>query len=196
MPVERVARHDGWTITLQRHFIEVLADTGSVSAAAQSVGKSRMSAYTLRRAAGAEAFAAAWDAAIEVAVDQLTDVALEHALHGTEETTTDDDGHTTRRVRHNHRLMMFLLRAHRPGRYGTQPAAAREPVDGGRLGAALDTLLPPPPPEPHLLGGPVAAWEKLLDKGLVPLPSGAGPAADGPAADGPAAAGPPNRSAV
>lgn len=38
------ARTDGWTPQRQRAFIEVLADTGSVSAAAEAVGLSREAA--------------------------------------------------------------------------------------------------------------------------------------------------------
>ena len=42
-------------------FLAELYLTGSVTAAAQAVGMSRMSAYRLRRRAGAESFAFAWD---------------------------------------------------------------------------------------------------------------------------------------
>jgi hypothetical protein len=63
VPVRRQARYDGWTEEKQRRFIEVLADTGLVGTSARAVGLTRESAYRLRRAAGAEAFAAAWDAA-------------------------------------------------------------------------------------------------------------------------------------
>ena len=57
-------RFDGWTPKRQLAFLETLARTRSVSAAAKSVGMSREGAYRLRRRAGAGLFAAAWDRAM------------------------------------------------------------------------------------------------------------------------------------
>jgi transposase-like protein len=64
LPVPTRARADGWTSQRQADFIGHLAETGSVAEAARRVGCSRESAYRLRRRAGAESFAAAWDAAV------------------------------------------------------------------------------------------------------------------------------------
>src|SRR3546814_16236801 len=60
LPVPRQPRADGWSPDAQRRFIEALADTGSVTEAAREVRKSVQSCYRLRRAPGAEGFAAAW----------------------------------------------------------------------------------------------------------------------------------------
>jgi hypothetical protein len=60
-PVPRRARRDGWTDARQQVFIAELARTGCVRKAALAAGMSRESAYRLRRRAGAESFAAAWD---------------------------------------------------------------------------------------------------------------------------------------
>ncbi len=57
-------RADGWTPARQLAFLETLARTRSVSAAAKSVGMSREGAYRLRRRADAGLFAAAWDRAM------------------------------------------------------------------------------------------------------------------------------------
>ena len=65
VPVKR--RADGWTPLRQCEFIGVLAETGSVSAAAQFVGMARETAYRLRRKPGAEEFARAWDIALQIA---------------------------------------------------------------------------------------------------------------------------------
>ena len=65
VPVKR--RADGWTPLRQCEFLGVLAETGSVSAAAEFVGMARETAYRLRRRRGAEEFAAAWDAAVRLA---------------------------------------------------------------------------------------------------------------------------------
>lgn len=81
VPVQQ--RADGWTPQRQRTFIETLADTGSVTAAAQSVGMSTVSAYKLRRRADARAFDAAWEAALERAMQRLLPAAIDRALNGT-----------------------------------------------------------------------------------------------------------------
>ena len=60
-PVPLRARRDGWTVARQCHFLAQLYVTGSVTAAARSVGMSRASAYRLRERAGAEGFGWAWD---------------------------------------------------------------------------------------------------------------------------------------
>jgi hypothetical protein len=57
-------RCDGWTPLRQARFIGYLAETRSVSMAAQRVGMARESAYRLRRRPGAESFCAAWQAAL------------------------------------------------------------------------------------------------------------------------------------
>jgi hypothetical protein len=63
VPVRRQPRYDGWTEEKQRRFIEVLADTGIVTAAAKAVGMSSQSAQRLRRSPDGAAFSRAWDAA-------------------------------------------------------------------------------------------------------------------------------------
>ena len=66
LPVPLRARADGWTEDRQARFIGILAETGSVAAAARAVGLSEMSAYRLRRRAGAGSFAHAWDAVVAI----------------------------------------------------------------------------------------------------------------------------------
>lgn len=63
-PVPLKPRHDGWSPALQARFIAALASGSSIGAAARAVGKTRATAYSLRRKPGAEEFAAAWDAAL------------------------------------------------------------------------------------------------------------------------------------
>ena len=70
-PVPRRRRLDGWTAERQETFLKTLAETGSVTAAARSVGMDRRSAYVLRRGRDAEAFAMAWEAALDCAVQNL-----------------------------------------------------------------------------------------------------------------------------
>jgi hypothetical protein len=64
VPVPTRARADGWTAMRQAAFLGALAETGSVRAAARRVGMARETVYRLRRRAGADSFAAAWDAVL------------------------------------------------------------------------------------------------------------------------------------
>ena len=77
-PVPLRSRRDGWTPARQAHFIGMLAQTRSVSAACQAVGMSRNSAYELRTRRDAESFAAAWDAALGMPKRKLTIDDLDH----------------------------------------------------------------------------------------------------------------------
>ena len=69
VPVERRARADNWTPRHQRAFIAALAITGSPRKAARTIGKHAFGAEALRSARGGRSFAAAWDAALEIARD-------------------------------------------------------------------------------------------------------------------------------
>jgi hypothetical protein len=71
-PVPLRGRRDGWTAERQAHFLGHLGETGSVSQACARVGMSRKSAYQLRRKPDAGSFAAAWDAALGLAVPKVT----------------------------------------------------------------------------------------------------------------------------
>jgi hypothetical protein len=103
-------RHDGWTPDRQRGFIEALADSGSVKAAAHAVNMTPEGAYLLRRHPQAQEFRKAWEAALKLGVQRLEDVAMERALHGTEAPVYHFGAVVgTRRV-YNDRLLMFILR--------------------------------------------------------------------------------------
>jgi hypothetical protein len=119
VPVRRRPRYDGWTDEKQRRFIEVLADTGIVTAAAKAVGMTRESANRLRRSPHGAAFSHAWDAAREHAGSVLEDIAFERAIEGTEHDVFDEYGSVicTKRV-YNDRLLRFLLTNLKPERYG------------------------------------------------------------------------------
>ena len=111
-------------------------------------------------APGGEAFAAAWDAALQQGALKLADIAFDRAIHGSDEPVFDRDGNRVgRRMRQNDRLPMFLLRAHLPERYrhahrdvrlpDEPPAPPVEP-----LAHAIARLEPVTPPDPHLLLAP------------------------------------------
>jgi hypothetical protein len=166
VPVRRRPRRDGWTEEKQRRFIEALADTGLVNAAAAAVGMSRESAYTLRRSPHGAAFARASDAARHYAGGPLEDIAFERAIEGVEHNVYDENGEVvcTKRV-YNDRLLMFLLRHLKPERYGgaaarREPPAEPAPPPEIELEASLRAMEPqlPAPPE-QLLGPEMLAHE-------------------------------------
>ncbi len=113
----RCERHDGWTPERQRGFIEALADTGSVEAASRAVDMSSVGAYHLRRQPGAESFRAAWEAALAHGIQRVEDVAMDRALNGVEEPVYSYGKIVGTRIRHNDRLLMFMLRNRAPERF-------------------------------------------------------------------------------
>jgi hypothetical protein len=166
VPVRRRPRTDGWTEEKQRRFIEVLADTGLVGAAAKAVGMSRETAYRLRRSPHGAAFARAWDAARHHAGGLVEDIAFERAFEGVEHNVYDENGEVvcTKRV-HNDRLLMFLLRHLKPERYGkaaAAPAAAAEPPPEAELETSLRAMEPALPAPPEQLLGPQTLEHELV----------------------------------
>jgi hypothetical protein len=75
-PVQRRAHANGWTPEHQRAFIAALAITGSPRQAARAIGKHQFGAEGLRTAKTGRSFAAAWDAAMELARERET-----HRIH-------------------------------------------------------------------------------------------------------------------
>jgi hypothetical protein len=110
-------RHDGWTPERQHGFIEALADTGSVRAAAHAVNMTPEGAYLLRRHPEGKSFRKAWEAALALGVQRLEDIAMERAIHGVEVPVYCYGNLIgTRRV-FNDSLLMFLLRNRAPHRF-------------------------------------------------------------------------------
>ncbi len=124
-------RQDGWTPERQVAFIEALAEGGCVDEACKRVGMGTSSAYALRRRADAQGFRAAWDAAIDMAMERLSDAAFARALKGVATPVFYKGEQVGERVRHDERLTMFLLRYRDPTRYGAW-------IDGCRAERAPD----------------------------------------------------------
>ena len=81
-PVPTRPRRDGWTPDRQHAFLVALRRTGQVALAARAVGMSHQSARALRKRAGAESFAAAWDCVLDEARSEALDIAIERATEG------------------------------------------------------------------------------------------------------------------
>jgi hypothetical protein len=136
-PVPVKPRHDGWTPARQRAFIGALADTGSVSRAARYVNMSPEGAYYLRRRPGAEGFRRAWEAALDLGVQRLKDIAYERAIDGQlSPVFVAGKLRGFRRVR-NDRLLMFCLRMNARDERGRRLAASyfdRRPSSSEAIG--------------------------------------------------------------
>lgn len=116
-------RHDGWTPARQKAFIGALADTGSVSRAARYVNMSPEGAYYLRRRPGSESFRRAWEAALDLGVQRLKDIAYERAIDGQlSPVFVGGKLKGFRRIR-NDRLLMFCLRMNARDERGKRLAA-------------------------------------------------------------------------
>lgn len=138
-PVPRgTNRHDGWTEDRQRRFIEALSVTGSVKAAAHRVNMTPEGAYLLRRHPEAQSFRKAWEAALSLGVQQLEDIALERALHGTEVPVYSYGKLVGSRIKHNDRLLMFMLRNRAPTRFNAAGQVTERRTTIGNPGYATE----------------------------------------------------------
>ncbi|MGE4527283.1 MAG: hypothetical protein AB7D00_02850 [Rhodospirillaceae bacterium] len=101
--------------TARRKFLSALAETGSVRAAAAASGRARSVWLGLR---GRDlAFAAAWDQALEAYVELLEAEADRRAVGGEEEPIFYGGKQVGVRAKPSDSLLMFRLKALRPGRY-------------------------------------------------------------------------------
>jgi len=106
--------------TRKKRFLAVLAAGHSVMTAAEAAGVARQTVYRWRQED--EAFARAWDEAIEAGTDRLEDEALRRAFAGSDT------------------LLIFLLKARRPAKYRDTHHVQH---DGG-LRVEVVTCLPEP----------------------------------------------------
>jgi hypothetical protein len=101
-------------------FLAELAQRGNVSAACAAAALSRAWFYEHR--AADPVFAAAWDAALETAIDAMELEARRRAVEGVEKPLIgrigkDQDGIITVVREYSDSLMALLLKAHRPDKY-------------------------------------------------------------------------------
>ena len=108
----------GITAQRQAAFIAHLAGSGSVKMAAKSIGISSSALYQLRKAEGAESFAAAWEVAIEMGARRVLDTLMDHAIHGIPETLSKDGVVILERRKYNTRAMMWIVQQRFPEQFG------------------------------------------------------------------------------
>jgi hypothetical protein len=106
----------------QRPFLAALRENCNVRAACDAAGVSRVMAYRTRQ--NDPAFAAAWQNAEEDAVDALEEIARSRALAGSD------------------KLLMTLLAAHRPDKYGHRARVEHAGPNGAAIPlAVIDMIL-------------------------------------------------------
>jgi hypothetical protein len=110
-------RHDGWTPERQRAFIAALSTHGGVAAAARSVGMTPQTARRLRKRAGAEDFARAWDLAQEDGRDRARDEALRRGREGWWAPVMRNGTVVGHRHRFDHRLLFAACYGEPSSRY-------------------------------------------------------------------------------
>ncbi len=141
-PVIRRSRHDGWSAERQVAFIQALAECGCVADACARVGMSTTSAYGLRARLDAQSFRYAWDAAVDHAVNRLSDAALSRAIHGVSRPVFYQGEQVGERRYYDERLTQFLLRYRDRSRYGRwNDAAMPEPGHADGVAQALAQCL-------------------------------------------------------
>jgi hypothetical protein len=105
----------GWSAERQRLFLNMLAETGSVHLAASAARLSARSAYHLRTRS--PAFAAAWNAAQQLAVGRLSAVAFDRALNGRVEQVYSEGMLIAEKRVPSDRLLTWLLARLDPKRF-------------------------------------------------------------------------------
>jgi hypothetical protein len=97
-------------------FLEALGAGWSVTHAAERGGHKRQKFYEWRDRD--EAFAAAWEEAVEAGTDRLEDEAFRRAVEGYDEDTFDGEGNLIRRVRkYDNSTIQTLIKGRRPEKY-------------------------------------------------------------------------------
>ena len=142
VPAPPRQRRGGWTVEKQQLFLRTLALTGSVEAAAASVGLSVRTAYNLRNHPGAENFRAGWATAIAACVVRARDVAFDRAFNGQTVPLMRNGEVRGSRTVFNDKLLMFLLAKYDWNVTGFG-ATGFEDRFSGQLEALVDLPMPP-----------------------------------------------------
>jgi hypothetical protein len=177
-------RCDGWTLTKQRRFCELLAECGDVETVSRAVGMTRQTAYRLRCRKAGRAFALAWDAAMLVASRVMIDDAVLMTFHGSIEKAVRVGNTITKHRRTPAMLFATAERLRHPRILGNPAALAAaadwerclDLLEQGQVYCAEDDASPaePPPeqpapnPPPRLSPPPISFADEYADAARVP----------------------------
>lgn len=104
-----------WSPSAREKFLAELKATANVSRSSDAIGINRRTAYDWRRQH--PDFAAEWDEAIEVAVDDLETEARRRAYAGVDEPVFYKGEECGVIRKYSDKLLELLLKAHRPDKY-------------------------------------------------------------------------------
>ena len=96
-------------------FLRALSAIPNVTAAAETAGIARQTAYDARKAH--EDFAGAWEGALEEGVDRMELEAHRRAVKGVARGVYHNGERIAKEKHYSDTLMIFLLKAHRPARF-------------------------------------------------------------------------------
>jgi hypothetical protein len=122
----RKRRHD-W----KPAFLDAFAKTGNVSEAAKTAGISRQHAYYARDSD--PDYAKAWDDAEQQSHDALEREAFRRAHEGVKDFKVGPDGQFVEMRKYSDTLLIFLLKARRPGKYRENVTVEHTGKDGGPI---------------------------------------------------------------
>ncbi len=128
MLANRRKRTDGWTPIRVAAFIERLAETGSVVQAVACVNMSVPAAYHLRNHPDAAAFREAWDSAMAVRFESLSEIAMDRITNGVEKIRWAGDTVVGHDRIFSDRLLIHMLNRCDPDRDRSAPVAGEARV--------------------------------------------------------------------
>ena len=132
----RKYRVDGWSPTKVAGFLQALADTGSVTHAAEYVRMSPSAAYQLRRHPDGGAFAEAWETAIASRFEMLTEIALDRVRDGVERVRWHGGEQVGVDRIYSDRLLLAMLDRADPARRQAAAAITARHADAAMLAIA------------------------------------------------------------
>lgn len=130
-----MSKSTSWTATRRATFIDILRNTGNVSAAARAVGIPRQRAYEERRRN--PQFREEWLSAVEEAVDDLESELRRRAVEGTERPVYYGGSQCGSIRSYSDNLGMFLLKGRRHQVFG--PSANKEDPEKDNAPASTNT---------------------------------------------------------
>lgn len=119
-------------------FLEVLADTANVSAAAKKVRIDRCHMYRLR--GENEEFAAAWDEAVKLGTAALEDEAVRRAKDGVLKPVFYKGEKVGTIREYSDTLLIFLLKARDPDKYADRVKKELSGPGGGPMQQSIEVL--------------------------------------------------------
>ncbi len=139
LPKKPVIKNSRWTDNRRAEFILLLIDSANVSQSALKMKITPSHAYAERKRN--PAFAAAWKAAIEEALDGLEAVLLDRVVHGLDKPLIYQGENRGTYKHYSDALAMFMLRNRRPNAFMDAISSADEAQEGADVRTRIEARL-------------------------------------------------------